>query len=176
MPFAVRNLEAGPAVFSDPTQNIALEWQGAGDEDGNDIQQVPDILAENVNFLRALQKGIFQVEEAPEALRAALDKQTTSWRRKRAEAEQATQATISEEANNDIIPTPCVGPGGKPGVACGADVMVREKQKGDKPPLCAKHKALAGEYVMTQTDKIVDGKAETKWTRMAMGVRESQQV
>jgi hypothetical protein len=174
MPFAVRNLEAGPAVFSDPTRNIAIEWQGADDEDGGDIQQVPDELADNVNFLRALQKGIFEVEEAPEALRAALDKQTASWRRKSEQAKAQTEAALDPQANNDIIPTPCVGPGPRPGVQCGADVLIREKSKGERPPLCSKHKNLAGEYVITQGEKIVDGKAETLWTRMGMTQREVQ--
>jgi hypothetical protein len=176
MPFAVRNLEAGPAVFSDPTRNIALEWAGADDEDGNDIQQVPDELAQNVNFLRALQKGIFVVEEADEALREALDKQTASWKRRTDEAKAATAATIDPEARNDLISMECIGPSQRAGVNCGTAVLVREKMIGEKPPLCERHKKLAGEYVMTQTDKIVDGKAETKWSRAGMGAREVQQV
>jgi len=176
MPFAVRNLEAGRAVFSDPTHNIALEWSGAGDIDGNDIQQVPDELAQNVNFLRAVQKGIFAVEEADEAIRAALDKQTTSWRRKSDEAKEASAAVIDPEARNDLVQMECVGPSQRAGVNCGTAVLVREKVIGEKPPLCERHKKLVNEYVMTQTDKIVDGKAETKWVRAVQGAREFQQV
>jgi hypothetical protein len=176
MPFAVRNLEAGRAVFSDPTRNIALEWSGAGDVDGNDIQQVPDELAENVNFLRAVQKGIFAVEEAPEAIKAALDKQTTSWRRKAEQDREATAAAIDPEAHNDLLQVACIGPGQRAGTKCEALVLVKEKTMGEKPPLCDRHKKLVSEYVMTQTDKIVDGKAETKWVRADMGAREYQQV
>lgn len=175
MPFAVRNLEPGRAVFSDLTKNIALEWAGAGDLDGNDIQQVPDELADNVNFLRALQKGLFKVEEAPAALKEALEKQTASWTRKREQQETLTKESISEEANNDLITTPCIGPGARGG-QCGEGVVVKEKTMGEKPPLCDKHRGLAAEYVMTETDKIVNGKAQKTWSRAGLAVREVQQV
>ena len=176
MPFAVRNLEAGKSVFSDPIRNISLEWSGAGDVDGGDIQQVPDELAENVNFIRAMQKGIFEVEEAPEAIKTALEKQSASWRKQKAESAKVSAEAIDPEANNDLVPVPCVGPGPRAGINCGEAVLLREKTKDDKPPLCDRHKSLAGEYVMTEGDKIVNGKAEVKWSRMGMAQREVQQV
>jgi hypothetical protein len=175
MPFAVRNTEAGPAVFSDLTKNIQIEWAGAGDEDGNDIQQVPDELAEHVNFLRAVQKGIFVVEEAPEAVQTALARQSSAWKRKRDQDATATQEAISQDANNDLVTVPCIGPG-RGGGQCGDAVVVKEKTRGDRPPLCERHKGLAGEYVMTETDQILNGRAVKQWSRAGMAPREHQQV
>lgn len=174
MPFAVRNMEPGPAVFSDLSNNIALEWARAGDEDGNDVQQVPDVLAENVNFLRAVQKGVFVVEEASPEIEAALTRQAGAWRRKQDEFKEMARAAISEETRNDIITVPCIGPG--PKGECGEPVMVKEKSREERPPLCQRHARLINEFVVTETDKIVDGRAVRTWSRAGMAPREQQQV
>lgn len=61
VPVLVRNCENGPAVFTEPVAKVQIEWQGAGDPAGNDHQYVPQDLLDNVNFQRALNRGIFEV-------------------------------------------------------------------------------------------------------------------
>lgn len=89
----VRNTQRGPTVFSDPKENIAIEWQGAGDNHGGDVQPVPDSLMENVNFLRAVQMGTFVIEEdgdaAQERIRLQIDKINLSRQRQKEEVAAA---------------------------------------------------------------------------------------
>lgn len=102
MPVLVRNTEKGPSVFSDPTANIAIEWQGAGDKDGEDVQHVPDSLVDNINFLKALQRGIFVVEAATDEMKARLDRQVTSYRERRNSTEQAGADALDRQAERTV--------------------------------------------------------------------------
>lgn len=165
MPVLVRNTEAGPTVFTDANTNTQVEWQGAGDPSGEDVQQVPDKLVENVSFLRAVNRGILVVEEATDEVMAALARQTTSWKERRAKAEAASADAIDEQANNDLISVPCIGPSTRGQGECGEAVPVRENRMYDKPTLCPRHAALAPQYVFTETDKLVDGRSVKKWSR-----------
>ncbi len=64
-PVLVRNLSRGPAVFNDIKTATSIEWQGAGDPNGDDIQPVPASIAiENVNFLKAVSRGTFLIESS----------------------------------------------------------------------------------------------------------------
>lgn len=165
MPVLVRNTASGPTVFTDAATNTQVEWQGAGDPAGEDLQQVPDALAENVYFLRAVNRGILVVEEASDATRELLARQTASWQTRTAAAKAASLGTIDEQANNDLISVPCVGPSQRGTGECGDSVPVREKTKNDKPPLCSRHAALAPQYVMSEGEVGPDGVAPKRWTR-----------
>lgn len=83
----VRNTQRGPTVFSDSAANISIEWQGAGDQFGGDVQPVPEVLMENVNFLRAVQLGTFVIEEdsaeAQEKIRLQIEKINLSKRKQK---------------------------------------------------------------------------------------------
>lgn len=79
MTMLVRNMEGGPTVFADIPNNISVEWQGAGDKAGNDVQFVPDALAENVNFIKALQRGILVVEDSSPEIEAKLAAQVEAF-------------------------------------------------------------------------------------------------
>jgi hypothetical protein len=139
---------------------------------GGDVQPVPEEIINTVPFYRAIQRGILAVEnleDNPE-LQEAIDKQNASWTaRTEAAAAQAT-ASIDQQANNDLVSVPCVGPGAKGG-KCGADVAVRDVNKDDKPPLCNLHEDLVGEYVAEELG-VVDGKTQKGWARVTMGERE----
>jgi hypothetical protein len=102
MPVLVRNTEKGPTVFSDPAKNIAIEWQGAGDPNGEDVQHVPDEVTDNVNFLKSLQRGIFVVEEASPEMQARLDKQVAAYRDRRNSSAQAGENAIDRQAERTI--------------------------------------------------------------------------
>jgi hypothetical protein len=176
MPLLVKNTTQGPLVFSVPQENIALEWQAAGDPSGEDFQQVPDALVENVAFLKNIQRGVLEVVEAPEALKEAIEKQTSAFQRRTQVAEDAARDAIDQQADNDLVTLPCVGPSGRGGGECGEAVPVRERTKWEKPALCSKHASMANQYVMTETDKLVDGKAEKRWHRAGVSPHEHQMV
>lgn len=102
MPVLVRNNEKGPSVFSDPTRDIAIEWQGSGDPNGEDVQHVPNELVENVSFLRALQRGIFTVVEADPDIQDRLDKQVKAYQQRRAASEQAGEASLDRQSERTV--------------------------------------------------------------------------
>lgn len=102
MPVLVRNAEKGPSVFSDPSKNIAIEWQGAGDPSGEDLQQVPDEVLDNVNFLKALNRGIFVVEEASPEMQERLNRQVAAYQSRRSASEQAGEAAIDRQAERTV--------------------------------------------------------------------------
>lgn len=102
MPALVRNTEKGPAVFSDISKNIAIEWQGAGDPNGEDVQHVPDEVIENVNFLKSLHRGIFVVEQASEEMKAHLDKQVAAYRNRRDSADEAGHEALDRRTERTV--------------------------------------------------------------------------
>jgi hypothetical protein len=173
----VRNLQAGPTVFSDKTSDTAIEWAGRGDPSGDDIQQVPEaLLKDNISFLRSIRRGVLEIVEPDEETRALLDRQVDSWKAREAAGDQAAKEAIDPAANNDIITVPCIGPNSRGNGDCGEPVTVREKTKDANPPLCQQHEMLAGSFALTQTGNVVEGKAEEKWVRAINDPRERQSV
>lgn len=102
MPVLVRNTETGPSVFSDTAKNIAIEWQGAGDPDGEDVQNVPDEVIDNVNFLKALQRGIFVVEEASPETKERLAKQVQAYQKRRSTSDKVGEDALDRQAEKTI--------------------------------------------------------------------------
>lgn len=173
----VRNLQPGPTVFADKASDTSIEWAGRDDPSGDDLQQVPEaLLKDNIQFLRAVQRGVFEVVDPSEDTKALLDRQVNAWKERQSADTAQAQASIDPAANNDIISVPCVGPNSRGNGDCGEPVTVREKQSADRPPLCPMHESLASSFAMIQTDKIVEGKAETKWVRSSTEPRERQSV
>jgi hypothetical protein len=165
----VRNTQKGPTVFSDPTANVAIEWQGAGDPNGEDVQQVPVAVTESVAFVKSLRRGIFAIESADQATLDALDAQTRAFQDRTTAAAQQALGVIDQQANNDLITVPCIGPADRGTGACGQPVPVREKQRLDKPPLCSRHEALSSQFILVEGE--VDnttGQAVRTWSRAGM--------
>jgi hypothetical protein len=165
MPVLVRNTEAGPTVFSIPENNIQIEWQGAGDPGGGDVQPIPDILAENVQFTKMLRRGLFTIETDD----AALDLQAEAHQQKRDAATASAAATLDPEVNNDLIQAECVGPAARGTGTCGKPVPVREKTQFEKPILCPQHAGLAPEFALLEED------GKPVWKRSTLAPRERQQ-
>lgn len=172
-PILVKNTQAGPSVFTDPITGVQIEWKGTGDPDGEDIQQCPADLVNNVAFRKAIQRGVFEVVEATDEVMAALDRQTESWRARQEADAQASVDAIDQQANNDIVQVSCVGPGPRGTGECGNPVPVREKKKADAPPLCSQHASLSSQYIYTETDEDdpETGKAKVRWQRMTSDTR-----
>lgn len=167
-PVLVRNTEGGPTVLSDLHTKEFVEWQGAGDPNGADIQAVPESFLNNVNFLRCVQRGILVVENPEDNpdIAEAIAKQNAAWAARREHAKKQAEATIDQQANNDLVSAACVGP------ACTNMVPVKEKQKADKPPLCSQHEGLAPQFV--RNDRVTDDSTTVEWVRVSMGARERE--
>lgn len=173
-PMMVRNNESGPTVFALDKDNH-VEWAGKDDPLGNDVQPVPPEYMNNVQFRRAVTRGILVVEEADEEVERVLAAHRADWENRQARAKSASAASIDEAPQNDMLMLPCVGPSGKgSGQDCGVDVPVKARAKSEAPPLCPLHKSLAGQYLAQETDKIVDGKPEVRWVKAQLGNRTKQ--
>jgi len=174
VPVMVRNTMDGPTVLSsDPKGSEFVEWQGAGDPQGGDVQICPASITDTVAFHKCVQRGILVLEnpeDNPE-IAQAIERQTQAWHDRQRLQTQRAQESISRDRNLDSIVLPCVGPGAR-GARCGVEVPVKEQTKNDKPPLCSQHAHLAHEYV-PQQGEIVDGKATVGWLRMTVGRRET---
>lgn len=170
-PVMVRNTEGGPTVLSDLRTKEYVEWQGAGDPMGADVQAVPEEFLQNVNFLRAVQRGILVIENAednPEVLQA-IERQNAAWAHRRKQAQKSAEDSIDQQANNDIITTECIVK------ACTNVVSLKEKERNAKPPLCSTHESMAPQYVpVDDVSGDTDG-AVRRWNLVTLGARERTQ-
>lgn len=153
-----RNMQPGPTVFSlDAGNNGVIEWKGAGDLMGEDLQPVPAAYLDHVWFQRAVSRGIIVIENAPEEISRVMDLHKQEWTDRQAAAQAASQAVLDQAPQNDLLMLRCVGPN------CDTQVSVRQRARNDAPPLCGLHKSLAPRYVSEVTDKMIDGKPEVRW-------------
>lgn len=175
VPVLVRNTEGGPTVLSDLKSKEYVEWAGANDPNGADVQPVPEEFLNNVNFLRCVQRGILVIEnpeDNPEVT-AAIERQNAAWQARREQAKKNAEATIDHQANNDLVSVQCVGPGGRGG-QCENTVPVKDKQRADKPPLCSTHESLAPQYV--RNDNVEGDSTVHEWKRVTLTAREREQA
>lgn len=166
LPLMVRNTEKGPTVLSDLRTKEYVEWAGAGDPMGGDVQAVPEEFGSNVNFMRAVQRGILVIEneeDNPE-IAEAIKRQNAAWAARRDQAQKQAAASIDQQANEDLITVECcLNP-------CSNVVSVKEKQKDNVPPLCSTHEGLAHEFVPVDN---VEGETRVRsWNRVTLGARE----
>lgn len=104
MPTLVRNVETGPTVFSDLGEGINIEWAGAGDPGGGDVQHVPDeVVTKNVQFLKAIQNGILRVEEASPEVQEKLALQVKAYRASRDRGKALTEKALDYEDQKPIM-------------------------------------------------------------------------
>lgn len=170
-----RNTGARHVVLSsDAKGSDFVEWAGKDDPNGNDVQMVPESIANSVPFIKACQRGLLVVDnlDENEALQQAIQRQNQAFTERTQKNAEAALNHIDEQANNDLISLPCVGPGERSG-QCGQDVPVRDRQKDEKPPLCSRHEGLKDQFV--PSEDFVDQKRVVKWVRTSMGPRQTQQ-
>lgn len=104
MPLTVRNMEKTNVVFSARDKNgDSVEWKPFGDPDGGDVQQVPESLAQGVNFMRAVGLGILRVEDGDEVLREAIEKQAARYKRDSSASRSRIDDLIIENASSNQI-------------------------------------------------------------------------
>ena len=166
----VRNTQRGPTVFSNMKNNEAVEWAGAGDPMQDDLQQVPEHFLEDVNFMKAVNRGILVVENADDPeIAAKFQQQSAAWAKLRDEKAQRAQATVEQEENNDLLMVPCVGPATRGTGECGQGVPLAEKQRKERAPLCPTHTHLAPQYVMSEHPSEFEADGHTPkviWSRV----------
>lgn len=164
----VRNAQRGPTVFSDATQHV--EWAGSGDPHGADVQPVPPEFTDNVQFRRALTRGILVVEEAPDDIQAVLDAHHQEWQQRMQRQQEASARSIDATPERDMPVATCLAPDSKTDNGqCGKHVLASKNN--DHPPLCDDHQHLSTQFVSEETGRIVGGKPEVAWIRTQMGAR-----
>lgn len=172
-PMMVRNTRPGPTVHTFGDQQVT--WNGAGDPDGLDIQPVTADLANSVTFRQSMARGIFVEVDDEAEIEAAISQHRDEWANRDERQSNAGQEAIEQVQDNDYLMLTCLGPAGKSGNLCGADVSVKSSKVAEAPPLCKAHKPLASQFLSEETGVIKNGKPEIKWTRSRLGAREKAQ-
>jgi hypothetical protein len=182
VPVLVQNNEDGPTVFTDISTKESVDWEGRGDPLGGDVQIVPEVFVNNPNFIRAIQRGTFEIVNADEhpELTSTLEKQLKyghiTRQREASDARRESRRAQDVEAlehteNKDMLSFECVGPSAKGTGKCGVEVPVRAGRAKEAPPLCAKHGSLSNEFV--PEDVIEGGETIRRWSRVRVGRRRS---
>jgi hypothetical protein len=147
-----RNKMAGPTVISsDPRSTHFVQWEGAGDPSGGDVQLVP--------------KEIENPEDNP-ALMETLSRQSETWAKRQSDLQTDIRSTIESQPNRDLITLGCIGPAPRGAGLCNAEVTVRDVTKYDAPALCHQHISLASQYVSDDQGRDDKGNKVTSWTRV----------
>lgn len=159
MSITIRNLRENTVVFSKPGLSTII-WKAKGDPVGDDVKQVPDLLAEDADFLASYSTGMFEILESTNApLVDQLVKGAEAIAARRGPAQPSTDPTaaITRRRDNDVLSFSCLGPGPNGRGACGNQVLIAAKDKAAVPPLCTIHKTLAPEFAYTTTGSLGDG-------------------
>lgn len=162
----IRNTMAGPTVFTSPSGH-QVEWKGAGDPHGGDLQPCPGSLLEDVQFQNAMVRGIFLKETFdPEALNAHREE----WEANEARRRNASLDALEEVSDKDLHMVTCVMPVGRAnsGATCDVAVPMSAAAQREKPPLCPEHSGEAAKFISDETDKMINGKPVVKWSRIQM--------
>lgn len=164
-----RNAQKGIVTFTDDVTKTTMVWEGSGDYAGADVIEVPASLLKNPKFREAVLRGILLIEDAPDVLQEALDKQRAEWD---ARQQKSQNAQVELQKTNDRVVArgvSCIAPKGGKGEICGSYGLVMGQNPSERPPLCGEHAHLAGQYVATETGRIgSDGKSEVVWQRASV--------
>jgi hypothetical protein len=167
----VRNTRPGPTVFTHGSEHI--EWDGAGDAAGGDVQPVPRSFLDSVQFRRVSTRGILVIEDSPDVIDTTFAAHKAAWDQRLDAQRHAGEESIDEAPNNDSVVRTCLGPSGRgPNQACGADVPIKAAKLAEVPPLCTFHEHMAAQFVSSEGERIVEGKPEIVWTRVQIDGRE----
>lgn len=161
-----RNTQSGIVVFTDEPTHTSLLWEGANDPAGGDIQECSSLLLMNPKFRENLLRKILIVEDAPDVLQGALDKQAAEWEQRQ---QRSQNAEVELQRTNDRViarGVSCIAPKGQKGELCGSYGLVMGQNPSERPPLCGEHSHLASQYAASETGRVGDnGKSEIVWQR-----------
>lgn len=172
-PIMVRNTFGGPAVFTyGKAAEDFVEWAGAGDQMGGDIQPVPAHLLNNVQFRRALTRGIFVVEDDADIAINTENAHRAEWEDRMQRQHDASVESLDEVQENDILMVKCIAPAKQGSYQlCGKEMPVRQKEQGDKAPLCTEHQHMASQFVPEHTGRMNGNEAEVIWKKVTVAPR-----
>lgn len=156
----VRNRQGGPTVIEDRKIDAVITWEGAGDPNGEDIQEVPEELLKNAGFVRAQRKGVFEIVNDIDAEVLYRKTQTDNYAARQA-AEQASvdSALEASSRDNDLVPVKCL--------LSGEELMMREGDLRDRPPLADRFRDRADEFVSQETGEMdPTGKSKVRWVHV----------
>ena len=169
MPLLVRNTEPNATIYA--KDGIVIRWGLAGDINGEDVQRVPDSVADDVDFLRSIDRGILVVEDDSDPeIAEKISQQTAAFKVRRVAAQQATDEALERRQDKDLVQVECVGPS-RGGKVCGKPVLVRSAQRNTVPPLCDGHKHYAAQYVASETGSEGEGGKKVVWARVQVTER-----
>lgn len=172
----VRNTHPGPAVFSygKDAENF-VEWAGAGDRNGGDVQAVPAALLNHPQFRKSMVAGVYVVESGEDLAEQVEAAHRAEYQDRVQQQRDASVATIDQEPDNDFVVLSCIGFANKNSYkACGADVSVRSKDRFEKAPLCPEHKSQEKDFVPSGTGRLVGNQSEVVWKKVTVADRVRQ--
>lgn len=177
MPLMVQNNGASTTLFALPGGRQPIIWAPSGSPNGEDVQRVPDDLAKDIEFLRALDHGVLTVVDGddPDVL-VSLQRSSSQYAERQARAREASEALLDRRQDRDIVGEACIGPDSRGNDGkCGNQVLMRASERNETPPLCNIHKGLAPQFYLTQEGSKGEGASETRageitrtWKRVTM--------
>lgn len=164
----VRNNQKGTTVFQDDNLKLTVIWEGSGDPAGGDVQQCSAALLRSPQFLSTVARDILVIEDAPDVLQNALDRQRRDWESR--QAKMAESATLAARASDKVVGkgVACIAPM-RGGEICGSYALQMGINPKQNPPLCGEHMHLSNQYVLSETGNIdADGDSEVVWKRATL--------
>lgn len=163
MPLSVRNCERNTAVFAKSVNGdpVRITWGPHGTS--NDTQRVPTALADDIDFLNSLEKGVLEVVDGPADIVQALQFETSKQREERARREAQAVESLDRRQDRDMVGHPCIGPGpaGRD-TTCGRPVLIAHKDANEVPPLCAEHADLAPTFFLVEEGSRGEGATHSR--------------
>jgi hypothetical protein len=158
----VRNLMPNATVFSKTIGGdmVKVEFKAAGYP--GDEQRVPTSLANDIDFVNSLERGIIEVVSGPPGYVEALRFETQNAREARVAEEARHSEMLDRRQERDIVGATCIGPApqGRTG-ECGVALIQSASTVSDTPPLCTQHKTLSNEYFLAEAGSRGEGATET---------------
>lgn len=169
-PLRVRNNEPNMTVFTKTVAGDALRLSLAPSGQPGDTVRFPLALAEDIDFLNALDQGVISVVDGPPEVVAALQTNTEEIRAERQEDERRRIGlTMDRSQDNDMIGMSCIGPaGGNRQGKCGRPLIQKAAQTGKVPPLCTTHEHMAPLFSLREVGS--RGDAETGASQSTAGI------
>lgn len=175
---ALRNKTPNVVVLTpDPADpKTYLTFEAADDPSGGDCQYVPEATAVNSPaIVKAILHEILETIEAfsPEA-QQSFQQQMTVAKAQRERAAQAVQDSLLRDNERDMIGVHCIGPGATAGTKCDVAIPMKAEAIRSVPPLCARHRDLAPQYIPTDHFDAEKSQHSTEWVRAQLGERKRE--
>lgn len=175
---ALRNKTPNVVVLTpDPSDPKSyLTFEAAGDPGGGDCQYIPESTAVNSPpIVKAILHEILETVDqfSPEA-QQSFQQQMAVAKQQRERASQAVQDSLLRENERDMIGVHCIGPGATSASKCDVPIPMKAEAIRSTPPLCARHRELAPQYIPTDHFDAEKSEHKTEWVRAQLGERKRE--